>query len=550
LLLLPIALPAQVVRGRVTETNSGVPLAGVVVELLSDSARARAGAVLSAPDGGFALRAPAPGRYVLSAKRIGVRRTVTAAFDVAAGETVVRDMVVDAVVFTLPEMVVTGLTTCDPNATNGARLASLWEEARTALFATQLSLRDQLFRAHVTRYVRELEPRTNRVLSETRSEAAGVVSQPFMAVDAESLSAHGYQRSDVDGRIVYFGPDANVLLSDAFLRDHCFRLVSGGRSRRGLVGLGFAPVEGRTRAEVVGTLWLDERTFELRFVEFAYTVVPSSADSANTGGEVHFSRLDSGAWIIRRWFIRLPVIAKPLSPLTIENSAAPWVLVRPMALRYRQEGGEVAAEELLRRTRLATVRGQVRDSSNQPLAGAVVRVAGTRLRAVSAETGTFVLDSVPDGAWALLAETPGYDSLGVAAADTRLEVTDGRASQAMLRALNASSVVSRLCLNQAPRRRYGVVRVTVRGSGDSVVRGLPLAISWSQRGNNMLERRAGPRTVEGSTDQQGRFTLCDVDAGVPVSVVVARVGGGAEPVVTVTVPDRGFAAVVVQALER
>lgn len=343
---------AQVVRGRVSERTTAAPLGGVLIELLTVTAGAPGVAVASAlsdPAGGYAVRGPGPGRYVVTAKRIGVRRFVSDAFDIAEGETVARDLALDALLYQLPEVVITGMASCDANAHDGDRVASLWEEARTALLATQISLRDQLFAARVTRYVRQLDPRSKRVLEETRSEAAGVVSRPFSAVDAESLSTLGFWQARPDGRVTYHGPDADVLLADAFLRDHCFREARGGRNRRGLVGVGFRPLPHRTLPDIVGTVWLDEKTFELRFVEFTYSRVHLSADSADIGGEVHFARLRGGAWIIRRWFIRLPVDARPAEPLTTEQTAAPWVLVRPRALRLREEGGEVAAEEQLRR---------------------------------------------------------------------------------------------------------------------------------------------------------------------------------------------------------
>lgn len=348
LLLAPV-LPAQVVRGRVTEGTSGSALAGVLIELRAgDAIGTRVATSLTSSTGDYAVSAPRTGRYVILAKRIGVRRFVTPAFDLGAGESAVRDLSLDPVLYSLPEVVVTGLTACDAGARNGMRVASLWEEARTALVATQVSLRDQLFKAQVTRYVRELDRRTQRVLSETRSEVAGVVARPFLAVDAESLSVNGYWVSHPDSGVTYFGPDADVLLSDAFLRDHCFHEVRGGRDRRGLIGLGFRPLPSRTVPDVVGVVWIDERSFELRFVQFAYSRVLTATDSASIGGEVHFSRLPSGAWIIRRWFIRLPMSARPTAPITTLVTQAPWVLVRPVTLPLREEGGVVAAEERVR----------------------------------------------------------------------------------------------------------------------------------------------------------------------------------------------------------
>ncbi len=543
-LLAPLPLLGQVVRGRLTERASGAPLSGVVVEAFPDSGDQRVGAALSTPDGGYAIRLPGPGRYVLTAKRIGVRRVRTATFTVGAGESVVRDLEIEALLYTLPEVVVTGLATCTGRRDNALRLASLWEEARTALFASELSLRDERFRAHVTRYVRELEPENGRIVAETRSEMAGVVSRPFTSVDPESLSVRGYWWTEADGSVTYYGPDADVLLSDAFVRDHCFYETSR-RDRRGLVGLGFRPVPERTLADVVGTLWLDARTFELRHVEFTYSRSIANARSSLVGGEVHFARLPSGAWIVRRWFIRLPVTARPTSPLAVRQVTAPWVLVRPVNLPLREEGGEVAAEELVRASTMMSISGVVRDSANRPWEGATLRVAGTRLTAISRASGAFTIDSVPAGNWTVLAEEPGYDSLGIAAAESRVEVSPGRAARVNLRALNGRGALTRMCPGRPVVRGQGALRVTVRGADDaSLVTNLPLQVSWTPVGRG---GRAGtPVFLQRSTDDTGRLTVCDAPSGPEITVILARLEGGATEPVRLVVPDRGARAVVLR----
>jgi hypothetical protein len=111
-------------------------------------------------------------------------------------------------------------------------------------------LRDRLFRGTISRYIRQLDPRTRRVLKEERRQIEGVIDQPFRAVDAESLSTHGYMRIDKNEEHVYHGPDAEVLLSDAFVRDHCFELARPTRSRRGLAGISFAPVRSRRLSDI------------------------------------------------------------------------------------------------------------------------------------------------------------------------------------------------------------------------------------------------------------------------------------------------------------
>lgn len=545
LLLATRTAGAQLVRGRVTERASGTPLGGVVIEAWTADDHVRVAAALSTADGGYAVRLPAAGRYYVSAKRIGVRRARSESFEIQLGETTVRNLEVEALLYTLPEVVITGIAACSERAADVARIAALWEEARTALFATQLSLRDELFRAHVTRYVRELDARALRILSETRSEVAGVVSRPFSSVDAESLSIRGYWWNEPDGSMVYYGPDADVLLSDAFLRDHCFREVTQ-RNRRGMIGLGFRPVPSRTLPDVVGTLWLDERTFELRFVEFTYRRGTTVGDPGRLGGEVHFARLPSGAWIVRRWFIRLPVTARPTSPLATRQTSAPWVLVRPIALPLREEGGEVAAEELVRTTAMVTLQGMVRDSSNRPWADVSVRVAGTRLATRTRTTGAFSLDSVPHGAHTILVEAEGYDSLGLGAADARIEVGPARTPSVTLRALDGRALFTRLCPGHPTRRGTGALRVAVRSlAGDSTFVRLPLQFTWqAQRGDGSPAGPPGFATIQ--TDDNGRITWCTAPSDVAITIIVARPDGGSEPGVVVKVPDRGARGVIVR----
>jgi len=93
LLLLAHIANAQLVRGVVVERGSGIPLAGVLVSLepypsaVRDE-RAAATNGLTNARGEFAVRALGAGRYRLTAKRIGVRRFSSEAFQIAAGELV------------------------------------------------------------------------------------------------------------------------------------------------------------------------------------------------------------------------------------------------------------------------------------------------------------------------------------------------------------------------------------------------------------------------------------------------------------------------------
>src|SRR5688572_19825565 len=340
--LAALPLNAQVVRGRVTEGSSTLPVPGALASLLLETADSVLASTLTTQEGDYALRAPAPGRYRLAVKRIGVRRFVSAPFDIAEGETRVLDVSLDPVALTLPEVTVSGL--CATNPRDLRRIASLWDEARTALEATEISQRERLISATISRYAGELDPPSLRVLFDWRSDAQLLVQQPFTSLSGDSLSAVGYWRQLPGDSVEFLAPDASALSSNAFLRDHCFTLAGAPRARPDLVGLRFVPSRDRKLPDIAGTVWLDARRFELRFIEFRYTLLPEMPNADRVGGEVHFSRLGTGAWIVERWFIRMP-----------------QVMVVPDALEPRrqlyEEGGAVVTDGVASSTRPATVTG-------------------------------------------------------------------------------------------------------------------------------------------------------------------------------------------------
>jgi Carboxypeptidase regulatory-like domain len=557
LTLLALALPThraagQIVRGLVTERASRSPLPGVLVWL----ERANAGAapqsvnsVLTNERGEYAVRATAEGRYRVSAKRIGVQRFTSPEFDLAAGETKRVDIPLDAVLYTLPEVVVSAETFCMTRANQAQRVASLWEEARTALTATQISLRDRLFRGRVNRYVRELDPKNLRVLSESRADMQGLLDKPFASVSGDSLSRGGYWRELPDGSSVYNAPDADALLSDAFLRDHCFAAVDGGRDRRGLVGIAFEPQRNRVTADIRGTLWLDARTFELRFLEFKYTRL-LTADSARVGGELHFARLSSGAWVVRRWFIRMPQFAHYQdTPMSVAGLTRPAVIVRPGIYRLIEEGGDVFSERLRLFEKPASVTGVVLDSTGLPFAGATVRLAGTPFAAVAGTDGRFLIDSLPAGNHTLVVEQDGYSTLGMPAADSALILTEGETQRVTLRAAASAEVVARLCDGKLLPARRAVLRLTMLDTATATpLAGLAVRVHWnSSRGTAAMDAYSQSDGLKSATDARGVVTFCDVPGDLPLEVAILRQSG--EPAPVTTLEKLGFNQVVARTLK-
>jgi hypothetical protein len=525
LLLAATSARAQVVRGTVRDASNGTPIPGVIValdeaveRLDTDAALRRASlayAALTNDKGEFAVRAAAVGRYVLSAKRVGLKRYQSAPFQLAIGETRRMDVSLSpidmAVALSQVDVVTDAPCTVKPNESR--QVAALWEEARAALTATRLALRDRLFRATIVRYVRELQPQGLRVIRDQTATRRGVIERAFASIAASELSAKGYAHVDAEGAITYFAPDAAVLTSDEFLRDHCFA-VSRGRGRdSGLLGLSFEPVPARALPEIQGTMWMDSARFELRRVDFRYLRLPGGVMDAEARGEVRFTNLDNGWWYVSRWFIRMPQFGppRPSANLLIDNRAS-------VLLRYREEGGDVTAEGAANVARSATVVGRMMDSTGRtPLRGGRVRLAGTPHTSGVAADGSFRLDSLAAGAYTLIAEHPVYARLGLLVGEQDLEIGEATSSVTALQAPGTESIMDQLCGTRVFEPDRAMVRVIALSDS-----GAPLAARWIRLRYDSfdvgpLQRiQVFPNTREVEADREGGATFCDTPARIPL----------------------------------
>jgi hypothetical protein len=524
LLLSAADLSAQVVRGRVVERLSGIPLAGVLVTLdrlggdTLQPNRSAAASALSDRNGEFALLVSQPGRYILDAKRIGVQRYQSEPFQLSEGEARQLLIELDALLYRLPEVVVEGTALCALRPPQARRVAALWEEARTALAAARISARDRLARVQVTRYSLNIDPENVASYLEGRGELTELIERPFTSLAAESLSAAGYWRDLPGDSAEYYGPDAEVLLSEAFQRDHCYGVVEGGRGREGLIGLAFEPRAGRRPPEVRGTLWLDERSFELRYVEFTYDRLPYGEFSRQVGGEVHFERLSSGAWFVRRWFIRSPQYRRDTSVPDAFRAA-----FDSLATIYRllEDGGSARVEGVRSEPRQGRVRGTVLDSAGAALAGAVVRLAGTDLGTTVDNRGRFQLDSVPPGSYSVVVQQDGYALLGVLAGHAFVTVGRGSDVQLTLRAPRGRQLMSHLCEGRPPGSRQGVLRVLIVDSASAgPLLAVPLRAAWSEPQQGQTYWRE--RQLRKLTGPDGSAVFCALPPAAPVEIQIER----------------------------
>ena len=134
-----------------------------------------------------------------------------------------------------------------------------------------------------------------------------LTSNPWKSLPVDDLLSGGFVRPDGDGS-AYYAPDADVLLSDAFLDTHCMRLADGENDSEGLIGLAFEPVGDRGITEISGVLWVDPSNGELRWLDYGYEYL-DVPNRERLGGRVRFEGLPDGTWIVRDWAIRMPLLS-------------------------------------------------------------------------------------------------------------------------------------------------------------------------------------------------------------------------------------------------
>lgn len=314
---------SQIVRGTVLDSTTHQPVSDFIVSLVDDSGRVGV-SVLASDAGNFLLRAPSAGHYRLRLQRIGYRSTVSEPFALASSETVIKRLAVLSIRVTLTAVRVTGRQACVINPRDGMAAAALWDEAQKVLLATQLVQSERSMRLTVRDFERDLSrdipSASTRVFNERSDIRTGISESPYYSLSPAVLERDGYTRVNGDSS-AFFAPDAAVLLSDEFARSHCLR-VQGGAAEGALstppksnaddlVGLAFEPVRSRSVPDIRGVLWLDRRSAELRRLDYQYVgldLPPVSAGDTSFGGQIEIRSMGGGAWIIRRWQVRAPVV--------------------------------------------------------------------------------------------------------------------------------------------------------------------------------------------------------------------------------------------------
>jgi hypothetical protein len=339
LLLLHAVSPAgaQVVRGTLVEEETAHPIPGAFV-ILQDSTGRAVATTMTARPGTWLLRAPAAGTYHIRADRIGYASLVSEPLTLAEGESVTYRLSAGVVPIRLAELAVEGAGgQCAVLQEEGLAVYRVWEEARKALAAIVWTGQQPYYRFDAVHFRRSLDTDGRPVREAEYEEVRYFGRHPFRSIPIQDLALGGFVQS-ISGTLHYYGPDAEALLSADFLRRHCFRLSDAYDP--GLLGLEFEPVADVRVIDITGTMWLDAKSAELRRLDFRYENLDLNVDTRSLGGTVEFIRLPSGAWIVQRWAIRVPVV--DLGPQRRSSAGRPMPR-RPILTGMDEGGGQVTA---------------------------------------------------------------------------------------------------------------------------------------------------------------------------------------------------------------
>ena len=516
---------AQMVRGVIVDRDDRVLIGAVT--LLLDSASRTVAQDLTNKSGEFHLRAPSDGVYRIRALRIGFRPTVTHPFNLRSDQDISQRISLDALVLMLDTVRIGGKGACRRvDADSSGLVFTVWEQARTAMTAAQLTNTRRTIRATTIDYQRVLEPNGGRIRSERSSIATQFVRQPWRSLTADSLRHIGYVVSEPGDSRIYYAPGLDVLLSAEFVADHCFRLARSSNARQ--IGLEFEPSPDRRRIpEITGTLWLTRGNVELQSLEFRYANVTQETRE-HAGGEMRFGQLGDGGWVISEWSIRMPQLERPAATRSFRGQRLPDEGL--YVAEVHVTGGTVSTLLSGRDTVWShppiTFAGVVLDSlSAKGIANSRVVLAGTRREGTSDNRGRFSIAGVPPGAYTVKVRTPSLDSINTAY-EFNVVIFDSAAAFE-IRAPLAQQVAARLC-GQSFSEGHGIIsgRLTI-ANGDSIPGDANLFARWFVRRGNAqfgeqlpVEERRTPGT---RVAEDGTFRLC-----VPTNTSIDLVAGSKE----------------------
>ncbi|MGH7571718.1 MAG: hypothetical protein ACREMK_07740 [Gemmatimonadota bacterium] len=289
------------------------------------------------------LSVPRQGMWRLVAERIGYYTVKSVPFHMSVETS--REIALTAPVdpIEIESLTVEIDADCRPDLSPTRPAGVLWEEARKTLERVRWTHRNNEHEFQLRLYTRLLGVDLKFKREEVENITVSGFS-PFATIPPELLNLSGFIHTEEQDTI-YFGPDAELLLSDAFAQTHCFYSLADTTGQR--VGLAFEPIASQT-SDIAGVLWLDAESAALREIIFHYTGPIAETVDLRHEGKVSLQRIQGGGWIVSKWWIRLPLFSRPL----VLKGSLPYIHGRRQLINsgYIERGGEVREIRRIERT--------------------------------------------------------------------------------------------------------------------------------------------------------------------------------------------------------
>jgi hypothetical protein len=531
---------AQDVRVEVVEASTGKPIVGANVSLLDSAAAISLGGGFSDQSGRTDLRAPARGPYRVRADKVGYDTWTSVQLQLGDRPVLVR--VGMAPTRTPAPIMPRSETACQQLTGPGTPAGDLWVELKKALTASAMTEAQGLVPLDVDLYERVLD-RNLAIVSERAEQRTRISRRPVTGISWDQVDSA--KRGEASNNDVYRAPDAATMLSDQFVRSHCYAAIRGYGPETGLTGLEFKPARVAAQPELTGVLWLDPKANALRSLSFDYVNLPIPLRIARTTGRVEFQQLAGGQWIVPRWYIRMPRIAR----LNSTDVGSPAVS-RDTLVGYQEVGGaarpagtppvstgaaaapspaSAPAVDSPPAARQSMVTGIVYDSTTgRALSGVQVSTGGGRFKTQTRSGGGYEL--AIDGALndTIVFEHPRLRLFHIAERLQSISMPAGAHGQASVIIPSYESLRKRLCgQNETGTEAQGFMAGYVR---DAAGRPVPLAHVWATwqilwvEQNGRLVSTNQQRTVETDSNSDGSYMMCGFTRNAQITAKVGMPG--------------------------
>jgi hypothetical protein len=522
-------LLGQTVLVQVVGADTSQPLIGAIAHLVTPAGDV-VSSRLSDRNGRVLFTRVASGQYRVRAEMLGHGDGESRVFGVVDGASVPLVLQLEPRAIAIEGVAVTAEAgPCESRpAQEGRLLADLWDEARKALSAAALTDREGIYRYSLLRYERSLDT-DGVILDETQDRQRGYMRTPFASRAVEDLTRDGW----VDRGItewVYDAPDAQTLLSDAFLDTHCFRLVDGGADRPTLIGLAFEPTgENADLPDISGTLWIDRDSVALRWIDYTYENLQPEVRPGDATGRVEFQRMPAGTWIVPEWWIRTPLVEVDVSRSDRRTRITGFHVSGGRVIEALEAGGR----DLGRGVTTGAIEGIVVDSLGMPIRGVEIGTVGSNQTLFTNAEGRFNIVNLAEGTHRVRFIDSDLAALGFEPPTVTREVVGGVSSSLEFVMATPGALLREACGTETEPGTSvlgGVVRNAVTSAS---IAGAMVRVQWSRlelngASSGVVGRQAWTE-LSTTTDPFGVYRFCSVPRREELTVVASVDGVDGAP---------------------